>query len=343
MAIAWVAVGVWTAHDEGMSVAFERTQTHFGQLSPGESLQCSFKFANREDGPIWVVRVQASCGCIVSSSSGKRVQPGDSGVVTATLNTKGMHPPTELRKPILVQFTDGRSTQDVRLLLEASLRADVVIEPHKVELPPPASPNSGFVRSKISIHREMLGASAFAELRVVPVAPYCRIEEKRRTSEILEVEVELQCAKAPAYPRPVAVQYAKAGRPEVIRIPVVRRENSTGIAVVPSSYVVTVSRTSDSAALREETIRSVRLTSPTDGHPVITDVKAPARVSDTIFAWQYTPTEPDRLNIWVERLPEKDGVVATELVVSYRDEHLPTEGQTSIRAYIVIVPGPTHP
>jgi hypothetical protein len=241
-----------------------------------------------------------------------------------------------LRKNIWVEFTDGKRTRGFNLVLQAELRPDVAIEPTALKFVRRALEER--LTQTLVIHRDMLDAAAFEGLRGVSSAPYYRIREISRTRDALELEIELRSAEAPACPRSIELHYQKADQPKIRSIPVTATKPRDGIAIVPSSYFISVHRHVDDADLTRLTARSLRLVSSVDRRVVITHVEPKPDDCACPFAWLVPRNERHTLNLWVKRLPQEDGVVSTKLTIRFRDLDQGTSGHTTINAYLLTMP-----
>ncbi|MGN0188973.1 MAG: DUF1573 domain-containing protein [Candidatus Cryptobacteroides sp.] len=96
------------------AVEFDRTVCDFGDvlLSDGP-LKCSFNVKNISDKPLVIYNVTTSCGCTDAQWTREPVQPGKSGVITATYtNDEGPYPfdktltvhISSLKKPVVLRL-----------------------------------------------------------------------------------------------------------------------------------------------------------------------------------------------------------------------------------------------
>ena len=72
-------------------ISFEKTEHDFGTLLQGEVVTYSFHFTNTGDTPLLISSVNSSCGCIVGDYPHSPIEPGKSGAIKATYNSKGHH------------------------------------------------------------------------------------------------------------------------------------------------------------------------------------------------------------------------------------------------------------
>ena len=72
-------------------ISFEKTEHDFGTLLQGEVVTYSFHFTNTGDTPLLISSVNSSCGCTVGDYPHSPIEPGKSGAIKATYNSKGHH------------------------------------------------------------------------------------------------------------------------------------------------------------------------------------------------------------------------------------------------------------
>ena len=72
-------------------ITFEKTEHEFGTVLQGERVTCTFHFTNTGNMPLIISNVNSSCGCTVGDFSRNPVEPGESGSIKATYDSKGHH------------------------------------------------------------------------------------------------------------------------------------------------------------------------------------------------------------------------------------------------------------
>ena len=70
-------------------IAFDKTEHDFGKLLQGEVVTYTFHYTNTGTAPLLVTGVNTSCGCTASEFSKEPIEPGKSGTIKATYNSKG--------------------------------------------------------------------------------------------------------------------------------------------------------------------------------------------------------------------------------------------------------------
>ncbi len=69
---------------------WEETTHDFGKIDQGTPVKHEFTFTNNGGSPLIISNVKGSCGCTVTDYSKEPVQPGKTGIVTATFNAAAM-------------------------------------------------------------------------------------------------------------------------------------------------------------------------------------------------------------------------------------------------------------
>ena len=70
---------------------FERTEFDFGKILQGEVVSYSFRFTNTGNAPLIISGVEKSCGCTASDYPRNPIDPGKSGEIKITYDSKGHH------------------------------------------------------------------------------------------------------------------------------------------------------------------------------------------------------------------------------------------------------------
>ncbi len=120
IAFALLATTQVMAQDEAKaSIKFDKTSHDFGTFSETErTKECSFTFTNVGDAPLVVNQVVASCGCTVPKYTKQPIQPGETGQIDVTYNTKGRFL-GHFKKTLTVR-TNG-SPEVTRLYIEGTM------------------------------------------------------------------------------------------------------------------------------------------------------------------------------------------------------------------------------
>lgn len=153
-----------------------KTYSHnFGILRPSDSVSHDFLIENADKIAWTIDRVESTCGCAVPSVSRKRVLPGGSTSVKVTFQAPDAKY-ANVRRHVTVRFAEA-SKPEIRLAIQAAIRAPVVLSPKAVRLNVPkvqqnsspsavvtASNFSGQTWSKLEVHSEQAWLSAVASL-----------------------------------------------------------------------------------------------------------------------------------------------------------------------------------
>ena len=68
---------------------FEKESHDFGKIKPGDLVSYDFKFTNQGKSPLIITDGYASCGCTKPTWPKTPIQPGQSGVIHVTFDSKG--------------------------------------------------------------------------------------------------------------------------------------------------------------------------------------------------------------------------------------------------------------
>lgn len=77
--------------DKQPIITFDKTEHDFGTILQGERVTYTFHFTNTGNTPLIISNVGSSCGCTVGDFSRTPVEPGISGSIKATYDSKGHH------------------------------------------------------------------------------------------------------------------------------------------------------------------------------------------------------------------------------------------------------------
>lgn len=97
----------------------------FGVVPRGDSAEHTFRIANEGDESLEIVEVKPTCGCTIVDYD-RRIEPGASGKLVATINTKGLR--GAIAKSIEIYTNDSRNPQ-IDLVLKANVLAYVEATP----------------------------------------------------------------------------------------------------------------------------------------------------------------------------------------------------------------------
>ena len=98
-------------------IEFMETSIDGGKVIEGEKFVYDFKFTNTGKSPLKINQAKASCGCTATKPPQESIAPGETGVITATFNSKGR--PGRQSKTITVRSNDiENSTVVLRFTVE---------------------------------------------------------------------------------------------------------------------------------------------------------------------------------------------------------------------------------
>ena len=70
-------------------IQFDRTEFDFGKILQGEVVSYTFHFTNTGDAPLIITSVDKSCGCTAGDYPRQPIDPGKSGEIKITYDSKG--------------------------------------------------------------------------------------------------------------------------------------------------------------------------------------------------------------------------------------------------------------
>lgn len=70
-------------------IHFDKTEFDFGKILQGEVVSYTFHFTNTGDAPLIITSVDKSCGCTASDYPREPIQPGGTGDIKITYDSKG--------------------------------------------------------------------------------------------------------------------------------------------------------------------------------------------------------------------------------------------------------------
>lgn len=74
---------------KGPVMQFDKTEYDFGKILQGEVVSYTFHFTNTGDAPLIISSVDKSCGCTASEYPRDPINPGKSGSIKITYDSKG--------------------------------------------------------------------------------------------------------------------------------------------------------------------------------------------------------------------------------------------------------------
>jgi hypothetical protein len=77
--------------DKAPVIKFDKTEFDFGKILQGEVVSYTFHFTNTGNAPLLITNVDKSCGCTASEYPRTPIEPGGSGDIKITYDSKGHH------------------------------------------------------------------------------------------------------------------------------------------------------------------------------------------------------------------------------------------------------------
>lgn len=116
-------------------IQFETTFFDFGRITALGKVSGSFKFKNAGDGVLKLEPPKPSCGCTDAKATPDTLAPGQSGVITYTINLD--HPTGQVQKTISIYSNDPK-TPDVELTMQLDCTPLYEVNPKvlRIVLPP---------------------------------------------------------------------------------------------------------------------------------------------------------------------------------------------------------------
>lgn len=72
-------------------IQFDKTEFDFGKILQGEVVSYTFHFTNVGNAPLIITNVEKSCGCTASDYPRNPIEPGGTGDIKITYDSKGHH------------------------------------------------------------------------------------------------------------------------------------------------------------------------------------------------------------------------------------------------------------
>ena len=127
LAIA-LASGVFASSAKKPKIVFEEAAKNFGKIKQGDVPTYEFIFKNEGDDVLTIRSVETSCGCTAALVSEKKVEPGKTGKIKVSFNSRGYQ--GEVTKYIYVNSDDPSAP---RVDLKITAAVDVPPQP-RIEL-----------------------------------------------------------------------------------------------------------------------------------------------------------------------------------------------------------------
>lgn len=112
-------------------IVFEKTVHDFGQIDPGSTLRCEFKFKNSGNALLKIGKVRAPCGCTVPELKKKQYEPGETGTLKVRYHASIR--PGPATKHIFVPSNDPENPE-VKLAVKSEVVEKVNVKPKRLSL-----------------------------------------------------------------------------------------------------------------------------------------------------------------------------------------------------------------
>lgn len=139
----WIRTAVWAVVLTGVSAStagaagwaescFAEKGHDFGPVPRGAKVHHDFVMTNRLSEPVTIVNVRASCGCTTGRASNTLIQPGQTTVVEAEMDTKNFVGPKATTLFVTLVTASGQEGE-ARLGVQSLILSDVVLNPGTIE------------------------------------------------------------------------------------------------------------------------------------------------------------------------------------------------------------------
>ncbi len=111
-------------------ISFEQPIHDFGQIAPGSTNTCEFKFQNKGAGTLVIKEVTKTCGCTVPTLDKKEYAPGEEGTIKVQYSAdRG----AGVRTKNLYVLSNDPDNPRVELTIKAAIVQKVVYEPDRLD------------------------------------------------------------------------------------------------------------------------------------------------------------------------------------------------------------------
>jgi hypothetical protein len=112
-------------------IEFEKMVHDFGNVGPGTSNLCEFKFTNAGNGTLKIGEIEQTCGCTPFLLEKKEYAPGESGTLKVNYFSEAQTGQTTKN---LVLYSNDRTKPEVTLAVKANIMMIVAYEPKTLNL-----------------------------------------------------------------------------------------------------------------------------------------------------------------------------------------------------------------
>jgi hypothetical protein len=128
-----LALGTGTARAAGWADSLFSERAHnFGPVPRGAKVKYDFVLTNRLAEPITILNLRPSCGCTSGKASTSTVNPGESAVIEARMDTRNFLGIKATILYVTLMTASGREAE-VRLGVTSNILADVVLNPGSID------------------------------------------------------------------------------------------------------------------------------------------------------------------------------------------------------------------
>lgn len=111
-------------------IEFQEVTYDVGDIWEGEKASHTFSFKNTGDAVLLIKKVKTSCGCTATNLSSKEIEPGKTGEIKATFNTRRYH--GKQSKTIYVSSNDPHHAT-VQLKLQTTVKSAASFKPRNLQ------------------------------------------------------------------------------------------------------------------------------------------------------------------------------------------------------------------
>ena len=109
----------------------DRSVFDFGKIPQGKRVDHVFRFRNKGDTPLSIIRTRTSCGCTVANVSPKTVPPGKEGDIKVTFDSGNFAGP--IHKIVYVETNDPNKPT-FNLVIQGTVQEELVITPRDLNI-----------------------------------------------------------------------------------------------------------------------------------------------------------------------------------------------------------------
>src|SRR5436305_9734109 len=107
---------------------FDPPQLDLGAVKAGQVLLHKVKVVNAGAGPLTVLEVKGSCGCLRPTLEPATLAPGQEGVLMLTVNTLSSNPGAQVYR-VTLRCLDGAQPNDEAFTVRANVLPQILVPP----------------------------------------------------------------------------------------------------------------------------------------------------------------------------------------------------------------------